>query len=145
MSYCPGVVGFCTLGVGVHWHLVHLYSAMSYCPGVVGFCTLGGGDTLAFGTSAFCNVILSWCSRVLYTGGWGYIGIWYICILQCHTVLGVVGFCTLGVGVHWHLVHLHAAMPYCSGVVGVCTLGLDLEGSIGTGYVCILQYHTILV
>ena len=44
---------------------------MSYCLGVVGLCTLGvgGGFSLAVGTSPFSNVILSWCSRALYTYG----------------------------------------------------------------------------
>ena len=78
MLHSPGVVGFCTLGVGVHWHLVHLHSAMSYCSGVIGVCTLGLdlGGHLVLGMSAFCNTILSWCSRALYTWtlfrGWGW-------------------------------------------------------------------------
>ena len=40
----------------------------SYCPGVVvlyKWTRLGG--TLTLSMSAFCNIILFWCSRALYT------------------------------------------------------------------------------
>ena len=134
MSFCPGVVRLCTLGVavGFHWHLVHLHSPMLYCPGAVGLCTSGvdlwwclgvnqhwvclyhpmsycsgvvGICTLSFdlwgqlalGMSAFCNIILSWCSRVLYKWAqfpWG-INWHYIAMHSVigHTSLGAVGFC----------------------------------------------------
>ena len=44
---------------------------MSYCPTVLCLCSTwfdqgGLKSKLALGTSAFCNVILSWCSRALY-------------------------------------------------------------------------------
>ena len=58
---------------------------------------------LALGTSAFCNVILSWCSRALYklsllAGG------------GSQSVLGSNIFC---------------GRSYCPGVVGLCTTGLN--------------------
>ena len=46
----------------------NLHAAMSYCSGVVGVYTLGldlGGQSV-LGMSAFCNIILSLCSRALY-------------------------------------------------------------------------------
>ena len=95
MSYCPGVVGLCTSGVdlwgcwGVNQHWVCLHSPMSYCSGVVGVCTLRFDllGQLALGMSAFCNIILSWCSRVLYKWAqlpWG-INQHYIAM---HSVIG---------------------------------------------------------
>ena len=54
-SYCPGVVVLCT--IGLHWHWVHLHSAMSYCLGVVGLYSLGCflQGLRGLGMSAFVN------------------------------------------------------------------------------------------
>ena len=106
----------------------------------------GGWNRLALGTSAFCNVTLSWCSRVLYTWAWlaGLVrSALDIYIMQCYTVLLCYVSVALGLiwghwRVDWHWVHLHYAMSYCSGVVGLCTLGLDLGGQLvlGTSAFC---------
>ena len=136
-----------------HW--VHLHSAMSYCPTVVCLCSTwfnkgGLGSRLTLGTSAFCSVILSWCSRALYTGLdlWGVRGqsaLGTSAFFNRSYCPGVVGFCTSGLdyGVHWHWVHLHSAISYCLDVVGLCTLGFNSWGnwnrSACPGYVCICQ------